>query len=101
MSISTLPSHPFLTVEEQSIGLFPVVSERTPELTVAQAAQMIDVPEGYIDELLKAGFVAFRLKNGERLIQQDSLLEHESEYQKRCKELAEITQMLQEMGLYD
>jgi len=97
MSITTAPSPPFLTTGKQNVSLFPVVSE----LTVAQAAKMIDVSEGYIDELLKAGFVAFRLENGERLVHRDSLLEHEAEYQRGLVGLAEITRMSQEMGLYD
>ncbi|MCL2305962.1 MAG: hypothetical protein FWC43_11520 [Planctomycetaceae bacterium] len=97
MSLTTLPSSPILAIGEQDFSLFPISSE----LTVSQAAKMIDVPEGYIDELLKAGFVTFRLKNGERLVQRDSLLEHESEYQRGLKGLAEITRMSQEMGLYD
>ena len=97
MSLTVTPSSPFLATDEQSVGLFPLPSE----LTVAQAAKLIDASEGYIDELLDTGFVAFRLENGRRLVRRDRLLEHEAEYQEGLKGLAEITQMSQEMGLYD
>ena len=97
MSLVITPPTSFLTTDDQMTGLFPMSSE----LTVSQAAKLIDVKEGYINELLDAGFVTFRLKNGKRLVRRDSLLEHEAEYQEGLKGLAEITRMSQEMGLYD
>ena len=71
------------------------------ELTVAQAARLIDVPVGYIDELLDTGLVVFRWENDKRLIQRDSLLGFETEYQDGLETLAAITRESQEMGLYD
>ena len=97
MSLALTSSPPFLTTDERDFGAFPMVSE----LTVSQAAKLIGVSEGYINELLLDELVAFRLENGVRLIQRDRLLEHEAEYQEGLKGLAEITRMSQEMGLYD
>ena len=90
-------SPPFEAIGEQGMELFPSISE----LTVAQAAQLIDTPEGYIDELLDAGHVVFRWENNKRLVQRDSLLNFEAEYQEGVDALAEITRESQEMGLYD
>ena len=90
-------SPPFEAIGEQGMELFPSLSE----LTVAQAAQLIDTPEGYIDELLDAGRVVFRWENNKRLVQRDSLLNFEAEYQEGVEALAEITRESQEMGLYD
>ena len=66
--------HPFTIIGGQDIGLLPSLSE----LTVAQATQLIDTPEGYIDELLDADRVAFRWENNKRLVKRDSLLNCES-----------------------
>jgi len=93
----TITFPPFLAPNEQNTASFPVVSE----LTVAQAAKMIGEPEGYVDELLNAGLVAFRQENGERLILRDSFLEFEAEDRELGETLAEMTRWSQEMGLYD
>lgn len=97
MTFTAIPTQPFLATNDLSADLFPVLSE----LTVAQAAKIIGEPEGYIDELLKAGLVAFRQENGERLIQRDSFLEFEAEDREMGEALTEITRWSQEMGLYD
>jgi hypothetical protein len=94
MSLTTMP---FLTTDGQGIGLFPVV----PELTVAQAAQILDVPEGYIDELLNAGLVVSRLENGEYLLERDSLLEFEQDRNRRHAALDRLFLTFQEAGLSD
>ena len=97
MSLAITPSSPFLATDEQSVGLFPPPSE----LTVAQAAKLIDAKEGYINELLADGLVAFRQKNGEHLILRDSLLEYIQDLDRRLAALGEMVRWDQEMGLYD
>ena len=97
MSLAITPSSPFLATDEQSVGLFPPPSE----LTVAQAAKLIDAKEGYINELLQTGRVVFRQENGIRLIRQDSLLEYEQDRDRRHAKLNEMVRWDQEMGLYD
>jgi len=97
MTLTIAPPQTFSKTGKRNVGVFPTVSA----LTVAQAAELIGEKEGLINDLLKLGLVKFRLENGERLVQQDSLLEYESRYQERLEGLAEIAREWQEMGLYD
>ena len=75
----------------------PTVSE----CTVAQAAEILDVPEACVDSWLNLGRIAFRLDDGERMILRDSLQDFEERWQRRRAALAEMVCMNQEMGLYD
>ena len=97
MSLAITPSPPFLTADEQNVGLFPPPSE----LTVAQAAKLIDAKEDLINELLADGLVAFRQKNGERLVLRDSLLEYVQDRERRHAKLDELFRLFEEMGLSD
>ena len=90
-------SPPFEAIGEQGMELFPSVSE----LTVAQAAQLLDMSEGCVNELLDDEIIKFRLEQGQRWVQRDSLLEFDAEYREKRKAMAEITRWSQEMGLYD
>jgi hypothetical protein len=90
-------SPPFEAIDEQDIEMFPSL----PELTVAQAAQFLDMSEGCVEGLLDLGILEFRLDDGRRLVQRDRLLEYESDYRRGLEALAEITRESQEMGLYD
>jgi len=65
MTLTAAPSHTFPTTDGLGIAMFPTVSE----CTVAQAAQFLDGTEGLVHELMDAGLIAFRLENGERLIE--------------------------------
>ena len=71
------------------------------EWTVAQAARFLDMSEGCVQELLDDETIMFRLENGTRLVQRDSLLKFESEYREKREAMTEITRWSQEMGLYD
>jgi hypothetical protein len=93
----TISSPTLLADAGQNIDLFPVSSE----LTVAQAAKLLNMSVGCLDELLDDEIITSRLENGKRLIQMDSFLEFEAEYRERLKALAEMTRWDQEMGLYD
>jgi len=97
MTLTALPSHPFLATSKPDIDLFPVSSE----CTVAQAAKILDMSEGCVNELLDDSVIAYRQIGDERLVQRDSLQEFESRYRRRLKALAEITREWQEMGLYE
>ena len=90
-------SPPFEAIGEHGVELFPTL----PELTVAQAAQLLDTPEGYIDELLDAGRIVFRWENNKRLVQRDSLLNFEADRERRHAELDKLFLMFQEEGLSD
>ena len=97
MSLIAAPLHTFPITDRRDIDTSPAVSE----CTVSQAARFLDVPEGYINEMLNAGRVEFRLEGGERLIEWDSLQNYEREWDHRLAGLAEMVRLDQEMGLYD
>jgi hypothetical protein len=98
MTTIAIPTSPaFRTTSERSIDSFSMPTE----WTVAQAAKLLDMSEGCVNGLLNDGIIEFRLENGERRIQRDSLLEFETEYREQGEALSEIAQWSQEMGLYD
>jgi len=93
-----VPSSPtFLTTDVRNVDLFPAPTE----LTVAQAAALLDVPEGYIDELLDDDLVEYRLEGTQRLVNRDGLLEYEQRRKRRHEALNEMVRLDQEMGLCD
>jgi hypothetical protein len=96
MSLTAL-SHPVLATDALDVGSFPTVSE----LTVAQAAEFLHFSEHHLNNLLSAGYIAFRLENGERLVQADSLLEFEHDRQRKHEAVNRMMRWNQEMGLYD
>ena len=97
MSLTIAPPHTFSMPSNRNIDVFPAESENT----VAQAARLLNVSEGYINEMLNAGRVVFRQENGERLIEQDCLQDYWQRRESRRMALAEMVQLDQEMGLYD
>lgn len=96
MSVIAAP-HTFSTTNSQDIGILPTVSE----LTIAQAAEIIDMSEACVNSWLNLGRIAFRLENGERLIQLDDLLEFERDWKRRLAAADELFSMFREMGLSD
>ena len=97
MTTIVAPSHSFLATGKRDSDLFPVISE----YTVAQAAQILDMSEGCVEELLDDNVIEYRQNGDERFVQRDSLLEFNADYQEGREAMAEITRMAQEMGLYD
>jgi hypothetical protein len=97
MTATIAPSYPFLATDGQDFAPLPAASE----CTVAQAAQLLDGTELYVNELLEDERIAFRVENGECLIQWESLLKFEQEQRRGRKILDEMIQLDQEMGLYD
>jgi hypothetical protein len=71
------------------------------ECTVAEAAQILDVSEACLNEMLDIGRIEFRQANDERLVQWNSLLDYEQRRTRRRAALDEMVRMNQEMGLYD
>ena len=96
MSLTITPS-PFLTTDEPCVRVFPMSSE----LTVAQAAEFLNMSERHLSDLLTAGHIAFRLENGERLVHQNSLVEYEQELERKNAALNELFRLFQEEGLSD
>ena len=81
----------------QDIDLFPMPSE----LTIVQAAKMLDSREGLIHELIKDGEFDSRIVNGELMVVRDSFLNYKYERDRKNASLAEMVRENQEMGLYD
>ena len=97
MALTIPPPTSFLTTAEPNIGVLSMVTE----CTIAQAAKILDMSEGCVNELLRDETILSRQINGERLVQMDSLLAFEMEYREGLETLAEITRLSQEMGFYD
>ena len=97
MTLAFPASHSFLTTDEQSVDLFPM----PPELTVAQAAIVLDIPEGGILEMLKLGILECKQAGTRRLIDRDELFAYKREREIGHAILDEIVRENQEMGLYD
>ena len=93
---ATLPRS-FPAIAGQEVDLYPVPSE----FTVAQAAKRLRMSENHLSDLLDAEYIPFLLKNGERFISQDSLLEYEQMRKRRGAWLDEMARENQEMGFYD
>ena len=96
MTFTTI--HPSLLVPSGlDIGLFPMPSD----LTVMQAATLLGVSEGFVDELLDDRIVSFRLENGKRLVYRNSLLDFKQRWERKNAALDEMVRIDQEMGLYN
>ena len=93
----TAPLHSVLATDTLDVGVFPMSSE----LTVAQAAKCLRISEHHLNNLLNAGYITFRQENGERLVQQDSMLDFEQERERKHVAVNRMIRMNQEMGLYD
>ena len=85
MTLTALPSHPFLATSEPAIDLFPM----SAECTVSQAAEFLDMSEGCVEELLDGNVIEYRQIGEERLVQRDSLQEFESRYRRRLNTTAQ------------
>ena len=96
MTIAAMPSSLLMTVG-QDVDLFPMPSE----LTVAQAARIIDMSERRLNDILDAGHIAFQQKGNERLIHWDNLLQFKQWQKDTFATLEEMVRRDQEMGLYD
>jgi len=96
MTFVTSPTSPFLATSE-SVGIVHV----TTECTVSQAAKFLDMSEGCVNELLDEELIPFRLENGERLVQWNSLRDFKQEQEWMHEGLVEIVCLSEEMGLYD
>ena len=97
MTLTVAPSPTFPTIGGRDIAVFPGVSE----CTVAQAAQFLDGTEGLVHELVDAGLIGFRLDNGERLIDQNSLSDYVHDQERRHAAADELFSMFREIGLSD
>ena len=98
MTLAVPISHSFLATDDQSIDLFPLPTG----LTVAQAATVLGVSNGYVEELLDDDLIEHKREDGGCLIDRDKLLKYKRYRERRRAECEELMSMFQEMGLsYD
>ena len=95
MSLTISPPHSFLTTDEQDMNLFPA----STELTVAQAAAVLDMPEDCIYEMIKVGILQSRQEGSQYWIDRDWLLEHKRQRDHMRAGNKEMIRLDQEMGL--
>ena len=95
MSLAAPVSHSFLTTDEQNVDLFPLPTE----LTVAQAAIMLGVSDGYVVELLADDMIEHRQEGARRLINRDELFAYKQKRERRRAECEELMSMFREMGI--
>jgi len=75
----TISPHSVLPGESQDVDLFPVSSK----LTAAQAAKVLRMSEHHLNNLLTAGYIAFRQENSERVVLRESMLNLEEERERK------------------
>jgi hypothetical protein len=97
MTATIAPPRPFLTTDRKDVAPSPVSSD----YTIVQAAQLLDMPEDCINELLDVGILKFRQDGECRLILRERLLEYDRNRKFREKGVLEIIRLDEEMGLYD
>ena len=97
MTFTATLSLPISITGGQDIGIFPVPSE----LTVAQAAEILDMSEACVEDYLDDGIIESRWEDNERLVQWNSLLKFDQKQKWMEEGLNEIVRLSQEMGLYD
>ena len=93
MSLTIPPPHSFLTTDDQGIDLFPT----STELTVAQAAAVLDMPEDCIYEMIKVGILLSRQEGSQYWIDRDRLFEYKEDTERGRVWLAELARESQEM----
>ena len=97
MTLTALPSQPFLATVEPVINPFPVSSE----LMVTQAADTLGIPEPDLIELLNAGEIESLFVGNRRVVSADSLFDYDRETTRLQNEaLDELTQQAQELEFY-
>jgi len=97
MSIAAPISHPFLKEEEQAFFVIPARAE----LTVAQVADIIELSESSVLELLDQGELKGRWEVNRYLIDRDSLRKYEEDCRRIDERLNEMASFNQAMGWYD
>jgi len=98
MTFTIAPPQPFLATDDFSID--PLLTELPVELTVAQAARILDMPEGGILEMFKLGILEYRQEGMRCFTDRDKLLAYKQRRDIGYAALDEITRWDQEMGLY-
>ena len=89
-------------LEQLAQGKPAAVTPGTAELPVRAAAELLNVSDSYLEELLNEGALPCREIGSERRIRLDDLLAYKRrDLARRRQILSELTAEAQEMGLYD
>ena len=86
-----------LMADGQAVTIIPAQAE----LTIAQAAKILDTSEAGVHELFDLEVFEYRQEGDQYWIDRDSLLEYEERCQRRHESLNELVRLSEEMGLYD
>jgi len=97
MSLAVPTSHSFLTLSGPDI----VLSSTTTELTISQAAQLLDAPEGVISELVALGVLEYREQGTQRCVDREQVLRYKQHLDDGEEFFRKMMLLDQEMGLYD
>ena len=97
MSFAVSTPHSFLTTGEQDVVLFPSKTE----LTVAQAAQILDLQESAILEMFTLGIFAPRQEGSQCFIDSDHVFAYKQRRDEGRAFMREMMRENYEMGLYD
>jgi len=96
MTLTAAPPLTFLATSDFNIDRSPLPTE----LTVAQAAQILDMPEGAILEMFKLGILECRQEGTQRLTDRDKLFAYKRNRDIGYAWLDEMALEDREMGLY-
>ena len=86
-----------LLADGQDVCISPVQAE----ISIAQAAKYLDLPESSIHVMLRRESFKGRQDGDQYWIDWNSLLEYEERCRKRHESLDELVRLSEEMGLYD
>ncbi|MCL2710644.1 MAG: helix-turn-helix domain-containing protein [Planctomycetaceae bacterium] len=97
MTATIAPPRSFLVTERQDVVSLPLSSD----YTVSEAAEILDMPEECLNDLIRIGVFECRQENGERFILRSRVLEFDRKQKWGEEVLKELSRLDQEMGLYD
>jgi excisionase family DNA binding protein len=88
----------YYLVHDQAVTVVPI----NKDLTTQEAADILNVSRPYLIKLLEAGVISFTKTGSHRRVPFADLMayKHQRDAQRR-EAMAELTQLSQEMGLYD
>lgn len=95
MSLQNLTSGHFLTDEAV------VLATANSTLTVSQTARFLKMSEERLNELLNDHVIDYRLDNGQRMVNRESIMRFERETRAMEEGCVALTRMSQAMGTYD
>jgi excisionase family DNA binding protein len=88
----------YYLAHDQAVTILPI----SKDLTTQEAADILNVSRPYLIKLLEEGAIPFTKTGSHRRVPLADLLAYKQQWKtRRRKALAELTQLSQDMGLYD